>query len=183
VALGLTRFNWPMVVRAVLVVLIALGGVGAVRTSYLDQRTEARAGSQKLLAKAKPGDVIAYCPDQLGPSMSRELAGKGPFEQVTYPRFLPPERVDWVDYKKRLDEASPTKFAEELEKRAAGKQLFVVWSNEYEATHHGACSKLIDALSKVRPIHFQLLPARGDKYYEPSTVWRFPVPEPAPAPS
>lgn len=176
VALGISRFQWPMIARAVIAVLLVLGTVGAVRTSYVDQRTEARAGAQQLLKTAQPHDVIAYCPDQLGPSMARELAGHGPFDQVTYPKFHRPERVDWVDYAKVLEQASPQAFAQQLNARAGNRRIYVVWSDGYQRTHHKACSTVIDALSLLRPIHFELLAPRGDKYYEPSTVWLFPVP-------
>ncbi len=176
VALGLMRLQWPLVVRAVMAVLIILGGIGAIRTSYLEKRTEARADVQQMTKTIKKGDVIAYCPDQLGPSTSRELDGKGNFDQVTYPDFARPRRVDWTDYTARLDRASPQRFAQQLARRAGKKQIYVVWSDAYEKTHHGACRALVDALGTIRPIHFQLLPLRGDLYYEPSTVWLFPPP-------
>lgn len=174
VALGLSRFQWPLIARCSMVVLLALGTIGAGRTSYVEKRTQASADVQEMVKTIRNGDVIAYCPDQLGPSTSRELAGKGTFDQVSYPDFKPPQRVDWVDYTDRLNKASPRGFAQELIRRAGNKQIYVVWSDGYERTHHQACRKLIDALSGLRPVNFQLLPLRGDKYYEPSTVWLFP---------
>jgi len=176
VALGLSRFRWPLIARCAMVVLLVLGTIGAVRTSYVEKRTEAAADVQEMVKTIRNGDVIAYCPDQLGPSTSRELDGKGNFDQVTYPDFKRPQRVDWVDYANRVNKASPQGFAQQLVQRAGNKQIYVVWSDGYERTHHQACRNLIDAVSGLRPLHFQLLPLRGDKYYEPSTVWLFAKP-------
>jgi len=172
VALGLTRFKAPLVMRLVMVALLVLGAVGAGRDSFGQLRTQARADAKAIVATAHPGDVIAYCPDQLGPAGSRELAGKGPFDQVTYPLFKPPQRVDWADYTKVLAQASPARFAAQLQARARRHQIFVVWQTGY-ATHKRTCDRVIAALSKLRPIHSQLVTGAGDKYYEPSSVWRF----------
>ncbi len=175
VGIGLTRFLWAPMVRMIMVVLIVLGGIGAIRTSVIDQRTEARADAQEITKTIRPNDVIAYCPDQLGPAVWREIDRKGRFDQVTYPDFKPPERVDWVDYVARINAVDPGTFARQLLQRAGDRQIYLVWSDQYQKTHHDRCRVLAETLASLRP-HEALLPLQGDKYYEPSTVWRFPSP-------
>ena len=52
-----------------------------------------------LNVQAQPGDLVVYCPDQLGPAVDRLLRVQGVTE-ITFPRAIGPQRVDWVDYKK-----------------------------------------------------------------------------------
>ena len=60
-------------------------------------RTQAVQVAADLNAQAQPGDVVVYCPDQLGPAVDRLLTVPGVL-QLTYPRMIGPARVDWVDY-------------------------------------------------------------------------------------
>ena len=48
-------------------------------------------------ATGRPGDVVAYCPDQLGPAVDR-LLPSGRYQQTTFPRGTGPGFVNWVDY-------------------------------------------------------------------------------------
>ena len=51
-------------------------------------RTQAGQVASAVLARAHHGDVVAYCPDQLGPAVSRELGDR--FDEVAFPRGEPP---------------------------------------------------------------------------------------------
>ncbi len=55
---------------------------------------------------------MAYCPDQLGPAVSRELGGR--FDEVAFPRASAPEIVDWVDYATTVEHASTSRFVKLL---------------------------------------------------------------------
>src|SRR5579862_3748710 len=70
VARGVTTLADPRVRTAVLVVVVALGFVGGVRNIKTD-RTQAGEVAAVLRAQAKPGDLVVYCPDQLGPAVHR----------------------------------------------------------------------------------------------------------------
>ncbi|HEY1734736.1 MAG TPA: glycosyltransferase family 39 protein, partial [Acidimicrobiales bacterium] len=52
--------------RAVVVAVVALAGVAASIPNVTTQRTQAPAVAATLAAHAQPGDIVAYCPDQLG---------------------------------------------------------------------------------------------------------------------
>ena len=72
----------------------------------ITQRTQAPAGrGGAARTRPKPGDLVVYCPDQLGPVGAPARAAG--LDEVMYPSFAGPERVDWVDYKKRLAAGRP----------------------------------------------------------------------------
>jgi hypothetical protein len=146
-ALGLDQIRSRAAVATVLGALLVLGGIGGVRNVITD-RTDARRSVEAIEAKGEAGDWVVYCPDQLGPSGSRLL--RAGFRQVTYPRFAPPQRVDWVDYKERLAQASPEEFATELLRRAGDRRIFLVYSTAYD-THTATCPALFNALGRQRP--------------------------------
>ncbi len=88
--------------------MVALGFVGGGRNVNTN-RTQAGQVAAVLREAARPGDLVVYCPDQVGPAVHR-LAPPG-LDEVTYPAFRGPEFVDWVDYKKRVAAADPASFA------------------------------------------------------------------------
>ncbi|MCU1351366.1 MAG: Dolichyl-phosphate-mannose-protein mannosyltransferase [Acidimicrobiales bacterium] len=174
VGLGLARFESRRVLIGATAMVLLFGLVGGARNVVYD-RSQSVVSARAIAAAGRPGDWIVYCPDQLGPATSRVLE-RG-FQQVTYPEFAPPARVDWRDYTARLARQSPDRFADELVRRAAGKRIFLVWSDTY-TTHRQICPDLVNALLRRRP--GQSI-SQGDtaNFYEPAGVYRF---DPAPGP-
>lgn len=171
VAAGITRFVGRWVRVGVLVVLVGALSIGAV-WNVTDERTQAAVNAEAIRAQAGPDDLVVYCPDQLGPSGSRELGEA--VEQVVYPTFGDPELVDWVDYEARNDAADPEAFAAEVLDRAGDAGIFVVWNPTYR-TFESQCERLVAAISASRPT-IELVPDQGSTYYEPSTVsWSPPL--------
>jgi hypothetical protein len=146
VARGFTTLRDARVLAAVLAVTIGLGFAGGVR-NVVTQRTEAGKVASVLRADAKPGDLVVYCPDQLGPAVHR-LAPRG-LDEVVYPTFAGPERVDWVDYKKRLAASNPSAFAGAALRRAGSHTIWYVSAPGY-ITHVGTCETISDALASAR---------------------------------
>ncbi len=108
--------------------------------------------------RAKPGDVVAYCPDQLGPAVDRLLPG-GRYTQTTFPRGTGPRFVNWVDYATAVGAASPLGFAQHLEALAAGgHQIYMVWAPGYQA-FGVKCEGIVQTL-QADPV-LQPLPGRG----------------------
>ena len=56
---------------------------------------------------AKPGDIVAFCPDQLGPAVYRVIDDPAQYNMTTFPRGTGPEFVDWVNYAKAVHAARP----------------------------------------------------------------------------
>ena len=98
-----------------------------------------------LRADAKPGDLVVYCPDQLGPAVHR-LVPPGLDEVDVSRPSARPTFVDWVDYKKRLAAADPQAFAREALARAGAHTL---WFVDVARLHH-APRRVRDAVDAVR---------------------------------
>lgn len=125
--------------------LLGLGGAAATATSEKSQGGQIAA---LINAEARPGDLVVYCPDQLGPSASRYI--KMAVDQVTWPAGTSPQRVDWVDYRKRIDAASPAAFASDLVGRAGSHAIWLVWSDGYSGLGR-SCPFLQQDLALLRP--------------------------------
>ena len=110
------------------------------------RRTQAAETAALLRGQLAPGDVVAYCPDQLGPAVSRLLpAGT---DQLVYPSSADPELVDWVDYAQRNAAASPQLFADRLSTRTPGA-VWLVSAGGY-LTFGRQCEELDEALARLR---------------------------------
>ena len=117
VAIGLTTFRDRRVRAVVLTGAVVLGLASSI-PDVTTNRTQAGQVAAAIAAHGKPGDVVAYCPDQLGPAVNRLLPA-GRYPQITFPRGTGPAFVDWVDYAGTVQAASPVAFAEHLESLAA----------------------------------------------------------------
>ena len=104
-ALGLTAF----ISRAVTSVVLAVACVAGLFSAQLwnsQPRTQAVQVAAVLNAQAQPGDMVVYCPDQLGPAVDRLLTVPDVTE-LTYPRMMGPQRIDWIDYAATIQNTSP----------------------------------------------------------------------------
>lgn len=168
VALGLQQFRGGLVRDVVLVAFAVISLAGTFFVVRLD-RTQAREAS-RVIAAAAPDGVVVACPDQLGPSVAREL-DRDRYDVSTYPAFAAPERVDWVDYKERNERNDPEAFAEELLRRAEGRPLFVVYRDDF-LTLKGQCQRVVEIVSATRPPR-TIQRETGEDFYEPMTVTEF----------
>lgn len=147
-ARGLSCFADRRVLAGVGSVVVALGFVGGTR-SLVENRTQAGEVASVLRAEAAEGDLVIYCPDQLGPPVHR-LAQVG-LDEVTYPFFASPERVDWVDYAERVASVDPARFAAAALARAGRDHAIWFVSGPGYRTHAGRCETLAATLEASRP--------------------------------
>ena len=177
VSLGLTVFQDRHVRVSVLALAMALGLAASV-PNVITNRTQAGEVAAAIIGTAKPGDVIAYCPDQLGPAVDRLLPA-GRFRQVSFPRSSGPAFVNWVDYAASVRAASPVAFAQGVETRAArGHQIFIVWAAGYQA-FGTQCEGVVQTLQGSLDLHGNLnyhstgLVISNDKtFYQPMSLVR-----------
>jgi hypothetical protein len=135
-------------IRAGLLALLAVTGLAAGLAVVRADRTASTAVAAALRPRLTVGDVVAYCPDQLGPSTARLLpAGTA---QVTFPDLAAPTLVDWTDYADRNAAARPNVFARAVVERADAGRVFLVWSGGYR-TLGTKCEATVNALSTIRP--------------------------------
>jgi hypothetical protein len=173
VALGTTTFLAPRVRLAVLAIAVVAGLIGSLQ-NVTTLRTQAPQVAAVIDAQAKPGDIIAFCPDQLGPAVYRAVAHPGGLTMVTFPRGTGPQFVDWVRYASVVAAANPKAFARRLVADAGGDhRIWLVWQPGYQ-TFGIKCDLLASALLSAPAFggHNWVVP-NGAKYYEPMTLTEY----------
>jgi len=158
---------------ACLMAALTLMGFGIASQSALRNRTQAGQVAGYLAAAARPGDVVAFCPDQLGPSTARLLGSR--FTYVAFPRGTDPRLVNWVDYDDVNKAASPAAFAQAVERRVpAGRNLWLVSTSTYR-TSSKSCLEVENRLLALRPQGRQVVQARPGKFFEPASLSLYPA--------
>jgi hypothetical protein len=145
--LGLTAFADVKVRAGILVVLALFGLLGASRNER-GERTQAGHVAAYIVKQGGPGDVVAFCPDQLGPSTMRHIPDG--FRGMAFPTGSDPRLVDWVDYAKRQKAGSPKAFAAMIDKAGGDHTVWLVWAGGYR-TLDKRCESTVNALKKLRP--------------------------------
>ena len=169
VSMGLVVLTEPKIRYGVLAVATALSLAGSV-PNITTNRTQARSLTTQIEHLGSPGDLIVYCPDQLGPAAARVLSGS--FVQTTYPRDITPNRVDWVDYAKVARQSKPGPFSRAMVTEAAGHNIWLVWSPDY-LTIGAKCQSVEQDLAALRP-HSKLVTAQqAGTYYEHANLVRY----------
>jgi len=150
VVYGITVFADKRV-QAILLAVVVVFGLGSASRSVFDDRTQAAEVADVIRERARPGDVVLYCPDQLGPSVSRLLSGTRGLQQLTFPRGDRPQLVDWVDYKERRSRVNPNAFARMVADRAGpGQTIWYVIAVQYRGGNEGQCDAVQRALTPLR---------------------------------
>src|SRR3954468_9242647 len=86
--------------RRMMLALLVVAGLSVSLENAWQPRSEAHLVATVINAQARPGDLVVYCPDQLGPQTSRLLHTRA--RQVVFPNFARPHMIDWVDYRERI---------------------------------------------------------------------------------
>jgi mannosyltransferase len=93
---------------------------------------------------------VAYCPDQLGPSVSRLLPDGLGLTQLTFPKAQSPQVVDWVDYRATIRQTDVLRFAwTVLDRAGPDHNVWYVWSIGYKSVGK-RCEQLLHALGDYR---------------------------------
>jgi uncharacterized membrane protein len=177
VSIGLVVFR-DRRVRTVILAVAVVAGLASSLPNVTTNRTQAGQVARAIAGHAQPGDIVAYCPDQLGPAVARVLPD-GRYQQITFPRYTGPTFVNWVDYGEATRAASALAFAQHLEAMAAGgHQIFVVWAPGYQ-TFGVKCEGIVDTLQASPDYHVsQLVVGEPASIYQPMWLYQF-----APTPS
>ncbi|MGH9019144.1 MAG: hypothetical protein ACRDY1_15440, partial [Acidimicrobiales bacterium] len=140
VAMGFATFRDPRI-RAGVVAATVIFGIAGSLPNIWTSRTQAGQVATALAERGQKGDVIGFCPDQLGPSVYH-LLPPGRYSEITFPRETGPQYVNWVDYAQATAAGNPAQFAARLEKMAASsKSLWYVWAPGYE-TYQTKCEQI-----------------------------------------
>jgi len=172
VGLGVALLSRPRLVAGTLGVLCLAGLLtGYGNNSQL--RTEAGKVAGVLNVEARPGDLVLFCPDQLGPAVNRLVHVPG-LTELTFPRAIGPQRVDWVNYRQVIDHTNVEDFAQEmLADVAPGHTIWLVWQNGYPG-FGGDCGELANWLSLLKGQGTTVLtPTPGT--YETENLTKYPT--------
>ncbi len=176
VALGTATLLNPRV-RVIVVGLAVVAGLVSSAQNVTTQRTQANNVAAAINAEAKPGDVIAFCPDQLGPSVYRQIRDPSQYDMLTFPRRTGPAIVDWVDYADAVHGADPNSFAGDVVQRAGtSHHVFLVWEPMYQ-TYGIKCetiaTDLLDTATKNGGGGRNLVTSHPALYYEPMNLTEY----------
>ena len=161
-------------IRSIILTLAVIAGLAGSVTNITTNRTQAGQVARAIDHYGHPGDIVAYCPDQLGPAVNR-LLPPNRYIQTTFPRGTGPTYINWVDYGAATAAGNPLQFADHLESLAAqsGQQIFLVWAPGYQ-TFGLKCEGIVQTL-QADP-HYQpqaLVVANDVSFYQPMSVVRF----------
>jgi mannosyltransferase len=169
VALGVSLFQDRRIIAGVLFVICG-SGLTVVFGGSNANRTEAGLVAEVLNKQARAGDLIVYCPDQLGPAVDRLL--HQPVAELTFPRAIGPERVNWVDYRQVIQRTNVAAFADDMMQRVGqGHTLWYVWRRGYPALGQ-SCTQLYNEFSAFRPSE-EMVHVFVYRYYEHEALYRF----------
>lgn len=148
-ALGVAALPGPGVRAAVLVAVAGLGLATAL-PQLATPRTQAGEVA-RALDDAAPGDVVVFCPDQLGPAVARLIPPERRLDLVTYPDLRPADRIDWTDYEVRMTSTPSVAVAADVLQRAGAESgVWVVTGPGYRVPSTQRCTALVDALEAAR---------------------------------
>lgn len=164
-ALGVHRFRNGLT-RNVAVVSLVLGSIAGVFFVLYQERSQAGVVAEGIESRADSAVVLA-CPDQLGPSLGRELDTTR-YELLSYPILDNPKFVDWVDYAERNAALDPEAIAQQVLERAGDRPIFVAFGDSF-LTLKGQCERVVAYLAGQRPTE-QVVAAEPEAFYEPITL-------------
>jgi mannosyltransferase len=167
VGVGLAKIgDLPVRVLAVFLV-VGLGLTTGLRVANTD-RSQADEIAAALEERAEPGDMVFFCPDQLGPASVRAMPDD--LDGLSYPLLTDAALVDWRDYQERHDAANPIEFAAEIHEMTLNQNLWIVWLNGYRTlgTH---CGDIVLTLEELRSGEAVIEPREG--VFQPSFLHLF----------
>ncbi len=148
--LGIGLLSSRAAVTGLLAVVCVAGLLGGRALNDVE-RTNASDVATKIQQQARPGDVVAYCPDQVAPALHRMLVDRHVMgiKEVAFADASGPALVDWVDYADRMSHASATDFARRVDRLAGpNSSIYLVRADGYR-TLGDSCAEVSDQLAAL----------------------------------
>ena len=171
IGVGATVFADRRVI-AVVLAWCCLCGIVVGIDSNTSPRTEAVKVAAVINQVASPGDLVVYCPDQLGPDASRLI--HVPVQQATFPRETSARtgQLGRLPQDDRADKCPAVRVGHDRSSR--GHDLWFVWRDGYPGLD-GKCGKVFTWLQDLRSNGQELVHNQPTTYYEHEALVRFPV--------
>lgn len=168
VATGVRHVGTRPATHVFVAVLAVMGVLNAGRAVW-SQRSQAPAIAGALKEHGLGADDrVVFCPDQVGPAVSRLLPEGAP--TTAYPLGDKGDIVNWVDYAERNRNADPAAFARSLDAETPGA-VWVVHSTGYR-TLGRQCTELVEELRGLRPGDERVVRSKRSSY-ERASLWKF----------
>ncbi len=154
---------------AVFAVVLLLGFAGGIEQGVTN-RTQAGEVTSAINEAAQPGDVVGFCPDQVGPDVDRLLSVD--VQALAWPDGASPEFVDWTDYEERNAATDPAAYAQVLlDVAGPGTTIWLVWAPGYR-TLETSCEAVVTTLQGERP-DAETVVVGDDSFFEFQNLTRF----------
>jgi mannosyltransferase len=173
IALGTTTLLSPRV-RLVVLTLAVVAGMAVSVENVNTQRSQAPKVAAVINERASPGDIVAFCPDQLGPAVYRVIAHPSKYDLITFPRRTGPEFVDWVDYERHVHAGNTAKFVAALVRMAGSTHhIWLAWQPGYQ-TYGIKCETIATELLQSPGFGGRnWVTNHPTKYYEPMNLTEY----------
>jgi mannosyltransferase len=159
-------------IRLWVVAVVVAAGLATSIENIWTLRTQAPQVASLLAAHAKPGDLVAFCPDQLGPSVVR-LLPSGRYQTVTFPRGTNGEFVNWVDYLHAVNHEKASTFTTQIEAEAGSHDIWYVSAPGYYGFDPKCGLIAVDLINSGAYGAHQWVNFNPGKYYQPMNVQQF----------
>ena len=145
----------PGRVGPAMLALVVVGGLAIGLDEARRDRTQAADVAAVIDADHRPGDVVAFCPDQVGPSTRRALDAD--LATLAYPRGTG-DLVDWRDYAEVVDATPAAAFVDRVLGAAGEGDIWLVASTGYRSLD-SRCEEIIALLGGARVADQRVAPA------------------------
>lgn len=128
-------------------------------------RTQAGDVAAAIDTQHRDGDIVAFCPDQVGPATRRAL--RADLEAVAYPRG-DGALIDWRDYADIITATPPEDFLARIDE-VAGRDIWLVTGLGYKSLGN-RCEAIIESLNQTHRPHQVISPS---EVFEPMLLTRY----------
>lgn len=146
--------------------VVVLFGLAVGADEARRDRTQAAEVAAVIDRDHRPGDIVAFCPDQLGPATGRALTSD--LESFAFPRG-DGTLVDWQDYAEVIAATPAEDYLARIEAAAGEHDIWLVAAAGYRSLDN-RCEEIIDTLNRTRQADHRLAPA---PVFEPMLLTRY----------
>ena len=156
----------PSTPRIVVLVVVVAAGLAISVDEARRDRTQGADVAALIDGQRAPGDVVVFCPDQVGPATLRGIAG--PVDSFAYPRG-DGRFVDWQDYAATIADTGVDSFVSDVLSEAGNHDVWLVSGFGYK-NFGDRCEAVINELGRDRRAHRLLAPS---DVFEPMLLTRY----------
>jgi len=128
-------------------------------------RTQAGDVAAEIDERHREGDIVAFCPDQVGPATRRAL--ESDLVAVAYPRG-DGSLIDWRDYADTIAATPPEDFLDRVD-AAGDRDVWLVTGLGYKSLGN-RCEAIIESLNRTHRPHHVISPS---EVFEPMLLTRY----------